>query len=405
MATEQNLILNMPFDEADGSAVAYDYTAHRYDATVEGATFKHGTKSNCIHFEGTGSASVEQDILQLASDFTILAWVKPSMLEDGVTGKRLGLFCNTGLMEGYRDVWVDVNPDVWQFVIIRKSSSRVSLIIDLKEQGSVTLPGTLTGLSLLQDVYSGEYAYADLDEVKIYNTALSNEELEEAIKSVSTLEYILDGVNLKDFGIRVSASTGVLDLPKLKSPTEVDWPDYHGKVLDLTDKRYSEREITLSCWCKATGKSDFAERIYNLCDHFRKDGTIRLEITINPLKPLVYEVYNEDGVAVSKKWHDEQMIGTFTLKLQEPDPVKRVMRHQYAGSSTKEVSVAFKSDKMVNIYWGDGTVEQDVYGDHTGENAITHSYETTGVYYVIVAGVIEEITDFNTNGIVIWSRL
>lgn len=56
------------------------------------------------------------------------------------------------------------------------------------------------------------------------------------------------------------------------------------------------------------------------------------------------------------------MIGTFSLKLKEPDPVKRVVRHQRLNSGSAKVSVAFKSDKMINIYWGDGTVDTDVYG-------------------------------------------
>ncbi|MGG6550360.1 UNVERIFIED_CONTAM: LamG domain-containing protein, partial [Prevotella sp. 15_C9] len=77
-----------------------------------------------------------------------------------------------------------------------------------------------------------------------------------------------------------------------------------------------------------------------------------LMISIHPTKPLVYEVYCEDGVAPSKRWHDDKMIGTFSLKLKEPDPVKRVVRHQRLNSGSASVSVAFKSDKMVNIYWG-----------------------------------------------------
>ena len=50
-------------------------------------------------------------------------------------------------------------------------------------------------------------------------------------------------------------------------------------------------------------------------------------------------------------------------------------------------------------------MSEDVYGDHTGQNAITHEYSGNGVYYVIVAGVVEDITDFETNGIVVWNRL
>lgn len=315
------------------------------------------------------------------------------------------MFCNTDQVEGYRAFWIDVEPDSWGFFAIKKSGNRVLVYLDTQLIETIVLPSTLTGIALIQDIYGIGYGYADLDSVKVYNVVLSDAEIGEELNSVAQLEYYLDGKNFRDFGIRVESSTGVLDLPKLKTPASVDWADYHGKVIDLTEKRYQEREITLNCWLKASGKMDFVERVNTLYDRFRQDGTQRLMISIHPTKPLVYEVYCEDGVAPSKRWHDDKMIGTFSLKLKEPDPVKRVVRHQRLNSGSAKVSVAFKSDKMINIYWGDGTVDTDVYGDCTGKNAISHTYTDNGIYYIIVAGVIEDITDFETNGIVVWNRL
>lgn len=168
------------------------------------------------------------------------------------------------------------------------------------------MPSTLTGIALIQDIYGIGYGYADLDSVKVYNVVLSDAEIGEELNSVAQLKYYLDGKNFRDFGIRVESSTGVLDLPKLKTPASVDWADYHGKVIDLSEKRYQEREITLNCWLKASGKMDFVERVNTLYDRFRQDGTQRLMISIHPTKPLVYEVYCEDGVAPSKRWHDDK---------------------------------------------------------------------------------------------------
>ena len=404
MATEQNLILNLPFDEAAGSNVAYDYSRNRNDAAVTNAEFKAGKQGNCIHFDGSGKAEINSDILNLSGNFTILAWVKINEYPDGVS-QRVGVFCNTALLDGSRELWVDVEPGSWGFFVIKKAGNNVSAYLDTQLLGKIVLPSTLTGISILQDIYGTQYGYADVDELKIYNVVLTDEEIEQELNSISQLEYYLNGVNFKDYGIRVESSAGILDLPKLKTPASVDWPDYHGKVIDLSDKRYNEREITLNCWMKANGKMDFVEKVNAFVEHFRKDGTQRLMISIHPTKPLVYEVYNEDGVAPSKRWHDDKMIGTFALKLKEPDPVKRVVRHQRLALNTATVNIAFKSDKMVNIYWGDGTVDYDVYGDHTGNNAITHTYDANGVYYIVMGGVIEEITDFTTSGILVWNKL
>lgn len=403
---EQNLILNLPFDEAAGAKIAYDYAQNRHDATISGgADFVGGKQGNCINFEGTGKATIEANLLTLSGNFTILAWVKENTYPDGYSGQQIGLLCNTAVLDGSKDLWVNVQPDSWGFFVIRKAGNTITLMLDMQTVGKVTLSSTMTGIALVQDVYGTEYAYADLDEVKFYNTVLTNEEIEQELNSVSQLEYYINGTNLRDFGIRVESSTGVLDLPKMKTPTSNDWADYHGKVIDLSDKRFEEREISLSCWLKASGKMDFVERVNKLYEVFREDGTQRLMISIHPTKPLVYEVYCEDGVAPSKRWHDDKMIGTFTLKVKEPDPVKRVIRHQKLGGSTQNLTIAFKSDKMVNVYWGDGSVDYDVYGDHTGDNALTHTYADNGIYYAIVGGVIEEIEDFNTSGILVWSRL
>ena len=405
MATEQNLILNLPFDEAAGSNVAYDYSQNRHDATITNAEFRGGKQGNCIHFGGSGKAEIGSDILNLSGNFTILAWVKINEYPDACTGQRVGVFCNTALLDGSRELWVDVEPGSWGFFVIKKAGSHVSIYLDTQLLGELTLPSTLSGISILQDTYGTQYGYADVDELKIYNVVLTDVEIEQELNSVSQLEYYLNGVNFKEYGIRVESSAGVLDLPKLKTPASVEWPDYHGKVIDLSEKRYEEREITLNCWLKANGKMDFVEKVNAFIENFRQDGTQRLMISIHPTKPLVYEVYNEDGVAPSKRWHDDKMIGTFTLKLKEPDPVKRVVRHQRLALSSATVTIAFKSDKMVNINWGDGTVDYDVYGDHTGNNAITHTYDTNGVYYIVMGGVIEDITDFSTSGILVWNKL
>ena len=412
MATENNLVLNMPFDESDGSTVAHDYSSNRYDATLTGGRFLLGQQGNYIHFDGSSYAEIAKDILTISARWTLIAWVKPTLLADGIS-RRVGLFCNTDQLYGSRVLWMDAVTNSWTLMVIRKRGTTVSISTNYESVGSVELPGELTGFSIIQDIYGSEYAYADLDEVQLYNEVLTDEEVRDVVSSQLTnntasdikINYYLNGVNLQDYGIRVSASTGVIDHPKLKTPTSVDWPDYNGKVIDLSDKRFEEREISLSCWIKASGKMDFANKLNKFYEIFQQDGTQRLLIGIHPRKPLVFEVYCEDGIAVSKRWHNDLMIGTFTLKLKEPDPVKRVVRHQKQGTTGTELTIGCKTDKMTDIYWGDGTVDKDVYGDHTGNNVLHHTYTNDGIYYAIVGGIIEDLQNFTTNGIIVWNKL
>ena len=50
-----NIKLNLPFDESNGSKVAYDYSANRSDGVVDGATFVPGKNGNAISFHDSGT--------------------------------------------------------------------------------------------------------------------------------------------------------------------------------------------------------------------------------------------------------------------------------------------------------------------------------------------------------------
>ena len=117
---------------------------------------------------------------------------------------------------------------------------------------------------------------------------------------------------------------------------------------------------------------------------------------------MIYEVYCKDAIEIQKEWSDELMVGTFKLKLIEPEPVKRVLKHIRISDSTKTCTITLTSHKLVNIYWGDGQVDYDISGEN---RTITHDFAQNGDFFPVITGCIEEITDFNTNAIVVWERI
>ena len=219
------------------------------------------------------------------------------------------------------------------------------------------------------------------------------------------INYFINGVNIKDeYGVCVSSSEGVLDKPKLKTPLSVNWDNYHGEVVDLNRKYYEPREITLSCFVKADSKMDFIQKVMQFTKLFDGVGTQRLVIDLQANKPLIYEIYCKDAIAVSKTWNDNSMIGTFKLKLTEPEPVKRILKYIRTNSSNATCRIDIKTSKCVNIYWGDGSVDYDIYS----ENAIgrfTHTYAANGEYLIVITGCIKEIENFSSNGSIIWNEL
>ena len=262
--------------------------------------------------------------------------------------------------------------------------------------------GALQGISLNQDFYGGEYGFGLLDDVKIYNAALSQSDIINEVSSAKQQAYKVDGHDFKDFGVYVSASDGLLSRPKVKDPMTVNWDNYHGESVDLAHKYIEPRDITLSCFVKAESKMDFIKKVNEFQHLWDKHGTNRLLVDVHPVKPLIYEVYAKDAIEVEKTWNDALMVGTFKLKLREPEPVKRVLKHIRVGESTKTCEITLTSTKYVNIYWGDGSVDYDVAGK---DLAVSHDYAENGDYFPVITGCIDEIESFTTNAIIVWERI
>lgn len=220
-----------------------------------------------------------------------------------------------------------------------------------------------------------------------------------------TIIYKIDGVDFTNYNVYVSSSDGLLSRPKPKKNVSVDWPDYNGTVVDLSKKLYEPREIELKCFIKADSQSEFVAKCNTFLALFDKTGTRRLEVFIDnetTPKPLLFEVYSTDSIDVSKKWSATTMVGTFTLKLSEPEPIKKVLKYTRTGTADKTVSVTFTSAKLLNVYWGDGSHTYDASGT---AQTITHDYTVNGTYYIVVTGNIDEITSLTTTGVVVWNKL
>lgn len=397
-----NIIFQMPFDESNGSLVAFDYSQTRADGVVNGATFVAGKNGNAISFGGSDTCDVSKSVLPTMNvDFSIMMWVQGREIECGSPQKMIWLLNFSGL-ENFIEIPIEIPPGSWYSFAITRRGASFNFYVNSSLAKTLTKSGTLLGVSLCQDYYGGEYGFGLLDDVKIYNVALSQNELINELSTSKQQAYLLDGVNFKEYGVYVSGSDGVMNRPKMKAPATLNWDNYHGESVDLSHKFYESREITLSCFVKAESKMDFIKKITTFEQQFDKMGTNRLVIDVHPVKPLIYEVYCKDAIEISKEWSDELMVGTFKLKLIEPEPVKRVLKHIRVNESTKTCTITLTSTKYVNIYWGDGSVDYDISGDAV---KITHNYDVNGDYFPVVTGCIDEISSFETNAIIVWERI
>lgn len=174
---------------------------------------------------------------------------------------------------------------------------------------------------------------------------------------------------------------------------------------DRKRKRFKERVITLQCFVEAGSRSAFVEWCNSFFALFDGDHTHRLKVEYDgKAKPLVYEVDLLAEAPIDKKWgsyNNEIMVGKFTLKLTEDEPVKKVLRHISVTNNSK-ATITVSTYKLLNIYWGDGSHTFNVGGNNT---TVEHTYTSPGEFDIVVTGVIEDIEQFETNAITVWELL
>ena len=387
-----NIILNLPFDESDGSNVAYDYSPNRADVQVHSASFVSGRNGNAIKFVGDGFGEVEKQVFSdLNGAFTITLYAQSLEVETG-TPKSFIWVLNFEGLNNYVEVPIEAKPKTWFYIALIRQGTLYNFFVNGQLIKTIAKGDALLGVSLNQDYYGGKYGLCLLDDVKLYDIALTQEELLQASSSDKQQSYTLDGVDFREYGVFVSDSDGILNRPKLKQLASVSWDNYHGEDVDLNHKYYEAREITLSCFIKVQTKNDFIVQMSRFEQQFDKRGLHRLVIDVHPIKPLIYEVYCKDEISVSKKWNDELMVGT----------VKRVLKHIRISEATKTCSINISTHKLVNIFWGDGSVDEDISGSNI---AVSHKYKENGEYFPVITGCIDEIEAFQTNAIIVWNKL
>lgn len=154
--------------------------------------------------------------------------------------------------------------------------------------------------------------------------------------------YSINGKYFKAFGVYISESKGLLDKLKPKPRKAYDWAEYHGKVVDLSAPKYEEREITLTGWIEGKNWHEMKQNFDALLSEFDKGGLVRLLVEFG--KELVYDVYLDGAVELEKSFKEGEIIGKFSLKLKEPNPVKKVLK--LVGNN---LSLSFNSEDWVEV--------------------------------------------------------
>lgn len=209
------------------------------------------------------------------------------------------------------------------------------------------------------------------------------------------VRYSINGKYFKDYGIYVSSSLGLLDALKRKPIKTYDWHEFHGESVDLSNPKYEAREITLNCFVKGDNYQEMFENFRSVVlSEFQKSGTQRLLVEPFGYKSLPFEVYLSEEVKLDKVFSESMSVGIFSLKIVEPNPIKKVLYLAY-----NTLNLSYNSSKETEIFYGNGTK------DLVKTNASISGKTLPANSYIIIAGDIDGITNLTTNATVLWEKL
>lgn len=190
---------------------------------------------------------------------------------------------------------------------------------------------------------------------------------------MNEVRYSVNSKYFKDFGVFISGSDGLGDSLKRKPVNTYDWAEYHGSSPDLSNPKFEQREITLKGFVVGNNWDIMMANFNTIIGEFQKAGTQRLLIEPFSMKPRPYEVCMIDEVRLLKEFKKGKMVGTFALKLIEPNPIKKVY-----STDLDIINISYFSSSETEIFWGDGT--KNTFSGNVTETKDFHfpSYQSSG---------------------------
>lgn len=412
------VIIDLPLDENEHSLIAHDFSGFQDDAQVVNTLFKPGHVGYSLDFKGDGYAKTGNTNLDLSGDFTVTSYIKQVVNPPYSVPSQLSF----QLAFSNLSIWtfeIPVILDIWQRVMMVKDGDYIKIYADtsLVHSEDISALGVLTEWAIKQLYSNGQalnytfpvsfgsnganYFQGFVDQVLIFNEALTPDQLNILTAKSELVLWEIDAIPFLNYDVYVSQSSGLIDALETKEGVSIDWPNEHGIIIDLKRIKFKPRTIKLKCWIKVdAGYIEFVQKANEFISNFIPPGLHRLKAGIDEYKSLEYEIYMAAGTEINKKWNAKDFVGTFELDLIEPQPIKRVVRFNSSHGAAK---IKITGLGLYNIFWGDGLSSLD--NDCSSGLIIQHDYQTTDIFYAVITGNIDEITDFLTNGITTWTRL
>ena len=199
--TTTGLVAAYGFDEGTGTAIR-DASGLNNNGTASGTTWAAGKFGNALVFNGTNAQVTVPNAasLQLTTGMTLEAWVFPTtaptgwraIVDKNVDGYYIMASTDNGNRPGVGGTWTDGNKNlfgpsalpvnVWTHLASTFDGSTVRLFVNgvqvASQAQTAAFQTTTATLQIGADAYTTEYFAGLIDEVRVYNRALSAAEIQ-----------------------------------------------------------------------------------------------------------------------------------------------------------------------------------------------------------------------------------
>ncbi len=222
--SDEGLVARWSFDEGSGG-VARDLTGHGHDATIAGPEWVRSPRGHALRFDGVDDIATYADVdsMNLEGDLTLMLWLKTRASEASDTNRLIfgdsgsGVQRNLNLRLSSYDAimfeWADGSRNAtlsadsglldgsWkQLVVVADSgAARVTMFVDGEPVAGMRMPLPISraaATARMTGQWAGGCFKGDLDDVRLFNRALSAEEVREAFEEEATLQIVRSGTVL-----------------------------------------------------------------------------------------------------------------------------------------------------------------------------------------------------------------
>ncbi len=210
-AANAELVAHWTFDDGGGN-VAQDSTANANDGTIYNGSWASGVLNGALQFDGSSTYAVvpNSSSLDITGSITISAWIKMASIPANYTSvaakgrgtpsynlefehlgtAKLGLVLHDGTYHVAESNPLAINT--WYLITGTYDMSQMKLYVNGNLQGVTNYSGTYTSNSEVlyignQWPEAGRYYNGLLDDLRIYNNAISQSEIQALVPEPATL--------------------------------------------------------------------------------------------------------------------------------------------------------------------------------------------------------------------------